>query len=144
MCLILPGGEAPSDQRSKGSTAEGNKPVALWLGSSLGRSHESAKPRMGGALYSNRMQGLAQSESTYLLGRRRLAVSNSNKSCCLRRWWPLFWRSGKGKYSIPCLSTSGTNNALRFQGHVKLLSFRKLNSISWDTILYHKEEREMD
>ena len=43
-----------------------------------------------------------------------------------------------------CLSTSGTNNALRFQGHVKLLSFRKLNSMSWDTILYHKEEREMD
>ena len=42
------------------------------------------------------------------------------------------------------LSTSGTNNALRFQGYVKLLSFRKLNSISWDTILYHKEEREMD
>jgi len=26
----------------------------------------------------------------------------------------------------------------------KLLSFRKLNSITWDTILFHKEEREMD
>jgi hypothetical protein len=37
-----------------------------------------------------------------------------------------------------CLSTSGTNNALRFQGYVKLLSFRKLNSISWNTILYQK------
>jgi hypothetical protein len=31
---------------------------------------------------------------------------------------------------------SGTNNALRFQGHIKLLNFRKQNSISWDTILY--------
>jgi hypothetical protein len=31
-------------------------------------------------------------------------------------------------------------NARRFQGHVKLISFRKQNSISWDTILYHKEE----
>jgi hypothetical protein len=67
---------------------------------------------------------------------RHLAVSNSNKSCCLRRWWPLFWRSGKGKYSIPYLFTSGINNTLRFQGHIKLLSFRKLNSISWDIILY--------
>jgi hypothetical protein len=41
-------------------------------------------------------------------------------------------------------STSGTNNALRFQGHVKLLSFRKQNSISWDTILYHKPHPDFD
>ena len=31
-----------------------------------------------------------------------------------------------------------------YEGLVKLLSFRKLNSISWDTILFHKEERETD
>ena len=31
-----------------------------------------------------------------------------------------------------------------YEGLVKLLSFRKLNSISWDTILFHKEERGMD
>jgi hypothetical protein len=34
-----------------------------------------------------------------------------------------------------CLSTSGTNNALRFQGHAKLPSFRKhlmgYNSLPW-------------
>jgi hypothetical protein len=51
MCLILSGDEAPSDQKSKDSTAEGNKTVTLWLSSSLGRLRESAKPQISGALY---------------------------------------------------------------------------------------------
>jgi hypothetical protein len=37
-----------------------------------------------------------------------------------------------------------TTSVHEYEGLIKPLSFRKLNSISWDTILFHKEEREMD
>jgi hypothetical protein len=37
-----------------------------------------------------------------------------------------------------------TTPVREYGGLTKFLSFRKPNSISWDTIPFHKEEREMD
>src|ERR1700734_2374628 len=49
-----------------------------------------------------------------------------------------------GTSRMMAMGNKTTAPVQEYDGLVKLLSFRKLNSISWDTILFHKEEREMD